>query len=117
MKKREKSSGTGSSTTEKKKPQADVPASLLKNLIIYLFSEYRKRSSCKKALIYFRSIDLTSIHQDPDLDVYYRLANCVLASVVDDGISSRYFSIYAFTESVNDYAIQIVGDLSYIVTD
>jgi hypothetical protein len=70
-----------------KKPQAELPASLLKNLIVYLFSEFRRRNACKKILYYFSSVDMTPVLQDPDLEIYYRMADVILRTIVDDSIT------------------------------
>ena len=74
--------------TKKRKVQVEVPASLMRSLVAYLFSGHQSRGFIKKMRIFFHIIDDFPFTEDPDLEVYHAIVVEYSNMYVEEGVTN-----------------------------
>jgi hypothetical protein len=83
MKKRESRKGSS-----RNRVKIEVPVSMMKNLIAYLFSQHRSRHFIKKLYSLLNTVDPSSFTEDSDLDILYAIVLTYVRTAIDDNVDS-----------------------------
>lgn len=84
---------------KRKKVSIDIPVSLMRNAVAYLFSEHRTRSFIKKLHMFFMSVDENVFLQDPDLEVYYLIITSFTRLYIENNLENNEIIIQNIVSS------------------
>jgi replicative DNA helicase len=111
MKKRE----TPSRSSKKgSKPKVEISSSLFKNLVCYLFSDYKSRPFVKKLNVFFKMVDTEVYTLDPDMELLFTIARVYVQISVEDNIEDNEL-IFERIKAIDKHKDEIEDTMSDIM--